>query len=247
MSNVDEMLRVKLREIVDAPAPTAAEVEEDVLRRLARRRRRRHVVAGGAVACVVLAVAGALVVALIVDNGDVTVAGDQGPKPGGADGGATQAASINSLDSVAVQRTGLGGGEKIVFTCAVALPTEPAQSRPSIESITPDPTGVLYTTQGNDDVHVCASRHFFPPYVRGSVDVFIPATWTGPGFDPSRLAIDMDAGPHDPNEQTAPLGKIFGCGPYQGYVQYEIWGPSNMLENVTVVTESNRLIVEIRP
>jgi hypothetical protein len=244
MSSVDEMLQVKLREIVDVPAPPADKAEQDVLRRVARRRRRRRVVSGGAVVCAVLAVGGALVVAQRADDGVATVAGTTG-----ADGTATQADSINALTSVRVQRTGLGGGEKIVFTFAEALPTEPARSLPGIGSVRPDPAGVVYTTQGADEIHICESRHFgYEPYPSlGSVDVFIPATWTAPGFDPSGLAIDMVV-PTDSPEPTAPLGKIVGCGPYQGYVQYSILGPpSNVLENVSVVTESNQLVLEIRP
>lgn len=248
MSNVDEMLRDRLRAMAELPVGSAEEIEKDVLGRLARRRRRRRMLSSGAVLAVVL-LGGALVTAQASDDPDVAVSnrgvGQQGPST-------AQGTSVNPLVSVAVQRE-VEGGENVVFTFEAPLPAHPPQPIAGIESLDPERDGIFYTTQGAEDaIQVCESRHFdfqpVPPPT-GSVDLFFPAAWMAPTFNPSEVPIDNDVRPEDALEPGGTPGKIVGCGPYEGYIQYSIWAPvSDDLEDVSAyVMSSNHLVLEIRP
>lgn len=249
MSNVDEMLRDRLRAMADVPTSSADEFEQDVLGRVARRRRRRRALSAAAVVAVVL-LGGAVVFAPASDEADVAVG-----EPGAGDepSSAVDGTHANPLVSIAVER-GVEGGENIVFTFESSLHSDQPRSIPGVESLGAAPAGIVYTTQGVDEaIQVCESRHFgwqpVPPPT-GSVDVFIPAAWMAPGFDPIKVPIDTGMRPEDdPLEPGGTPGKIVGCGPYAGYVQYSIWAPaSDDIEHVNAyITGTSRLVVEIRP
>ena len=70
-----------------------------------------------------------------------------------------------------------------------------------------------------------------------------------PAFNPNAVPIDNDVRPEDDLEPGGTPGKIVGCGPYEGYIQYSIWAPaSDDLDHVSAyVTNSNDLVLEIRP
>lgn len=242
MADLDEMLRERLRGMADVPVRSADEVEKDVLERLARRRRRRYARSGVAVLAVAL-LGGALVTVRASDDADVMV-GEPGP---GQDD-----SRANPLLSIAVERD-VDGGEDIVFTFVEPLPRDRLRPISGVDALDMGHGGIQYTTQDVEGaIHVCESRHFgfepIPPPT-GSVDVFIPAAWMAPAFNPNEVPIDMDVRAEDAPEADGTPGKIVGCGPYSGYIQYSIWAPaSDDLDDVSAyVTSSNRLVVEIRP
>lgn len=233
----------------DVPVGSADKFEQGVLARMARRRQRRRALSAAAIVSVAL-LGGAVVSAHAFDEPDVAVG-----EPGAGDDAtsAVDGARVNPLVSIAVERD-VEGGENIVFTFESSLQGDPPRSIPGFESLGAASAGLVYTTQRVENaIQVCESRHFgwqpVPPST-GSVDVFIPAAWMAPGFDPTNVPIDTDVRPEDdPLEPGGTPGKIVGCGPYAGYVQYSIWGPaSDDLEHVNAyITETNRLVVEIRP
>jgi hypothetical protein len=205
----------------------------------------------GAVAVLAVATSGGALLALRVSADDPDVAlGD--PGAGGETAPSPTGAQANPLMTIAVQPD-VEEGENIVFTFEAPLPTSPPQPVPGIETLPHELTGIAYTTQRGGpeaSIHVCRTRHFgfqpLPPET-GSVDVFIPAAWMPPGFDPTDVPIDNGVRPD--LEPSGTPGKIVGCGPYNGYVQYSIWSPaSDDLEDVNAhLTSSDRLVVEIRP
>ena len=204
----------------------------------------------GAVGVLAVAAFGGALLILRVSADDPDVAlGDSGAGPETAP--SRTAAQANALMTIAVQPD-VDGGENIVFAFEAPLPASPPQPVPGIETLPHELTGIAYATQRGGpgaSIHVCSARHFgfqpLPPET-GSVDVFIPASWMPPGFGPTDVPIDNGVRDLEPGGTP---GKIVGCGPYNGYVQYSIWAPaSDDLEDVNAhVTSSDRLVVEIRP
>ncbi|MBA3400112.1 MAG: hypothetical protein H0U01_09140 [Acidimicrobiia bacterium] len=61
----------------------------------------------------------------------------------------------------------------------------------------------------------------------GSIDILIPSHWWTQGAPVHEVRYEWDP-PVDrlPDGADSP-GKIMGCGPYNGYVQYAIFAPSS--------------------
>ena len=112
--------------------------------------------------------------------------------------------------------------------------------------------GIAYTTQewtpeNPTGLLTCGASHFGfspPPPVVGQLDVLIPAGWFSEPPDTDEIVWTRGPGAHAGHAGKTPL-----CGPYEGYVQFAIWGPpSHQPDDITVYLDGEtRLVVEIRP
>ena len=106
-----------------------------------------------------------------------------------------------------------------------------------------DAPGIAYTVQPSSKLYVCESWHANALAPTGSVDVLIPTDWWRSGAEPGAHELDYDDSIRHP-------GKIVGCGPYMGYMQYSIWAPPSddrQDVEVRVSDDRTRLVVSIRP
>jgi len=115
------------------------------------------------------------------------------------------------------------------------------------------PGGLTYTTQDmTDTVWVCADRHFgFGPGAAGhdTIDVLIPSAWleVGRAAFPDRFTVPFAPAADGVSGNWA--GKILGCGPYKGYVQYSITSVAGMADpaDVRVEAAGDSIRVVIQP
>ena len=115
------------------------------------------------------------------------------------------------------------------------------------------PAGLTYTTQDmTDTVWVCADRHWgFGPGAAGrrTIDVLIPAEWLEVGTAPFS---DRFAPPYTPAADGVSgdwAGKILGCGPYKGYVQYSITSVADLGDpaDFRVEADGDSIRVTVQP
>ncbi|MEO7572329.1 MAG: hypothetical protein ABIX10_07820 [Acidimicrobiales bacterium] len=115
------------------------------------------------------------------------------------------------------------------------------------------PAGLTYTMQDmTETVWVCADRHFgFGPGAAGqhTIDVLIPAAWFEVGATPFP---DRFAPPYTPAADGVSgtwAGKILGCGPYKGYMQYSITSVAGVADpaDVRVETDGDSIRVVVPP
>lgn len=143
-------------------------------------------------------------------------------------------------------RPGSDGGEDVVFVFDRPLPDDRVTYSPDITDI--DVPGIAYATQDSSEMLVCSDTHYNATAPTGSIDVLIPSDWWRSGAPvhnvPTRYVPPLESLPdYHP-------GKIVGCGPYNGYIQYSIWGPPSDDPNdidVSVRADSTRLVVQIQP
>lgn len=198
-----------------------------------RRRRRAMTIAGGAV------LTGLVGVMLIVRSDlsrqlDTVGTTSSTPPPSSEPLG-------RSVERLVV--TGGPGAEEVAIVFDGPLPEGDAVYVADIRSAE-NPSGLAYTTQGVDGVvWECGTRHwgFGPAATTGSIDVLIPSGWVAPDGVQAREGgvsyVD------DPDH----VGKIIGCGPYKGYVQYSIWGSASDDPNdVRVVADGDSIRVVVQ-
>lgn len=162
--------------------------------------------------------------------------------------------SVQTLDPTrAVQaievHTGLGGGEDIVFVFDGPLPDAQVTYAPDINDV--HAPGIAYTIQRSSTRMVCESAHFDPGLpATGTITVLIPSEWWRPGAPVHEVPYERVPPPDPDGEHPGSPGKIVGCGPYDGCIQYAIWAPaSDELADVSVRVsdDSTRVVVEVRP
>lgn len=160
--------------------------------------------------------------------------------------------STTDRSSIAVRsieiRAGVHGGEDLAFVLTGDLPDDRVTYARDIEDF--DAPGIAYAVQDASEFVVCGDRHFDRSASTGSIDVLIPSEWWISGAPVHEVPYIWDP-PVDslPDEVNSP-GKIIGCGPHNGYMQYSIWSPaSDDPDDVRVSVQHNptRLVVSVRP
>lgn len=163
-----------------------------------------------------------------------------------AGGGSDPALSVQTIEI----HTGLDGGEDVVFVFDGQLPDNRVTYAPNIKDF--DAPGIAYAVQDPSEIWVCDDRHFDfgPGASAGSIDILIPSEWWTSGA-PVHEVPTMYVPPLDSNRDSINSpGKIVGCGPYNGYIQYSIWAPASDDPDdirVSVQDDSTRLVVAVRP
>ena len=232
-TDLDDLLRSELPQLVTTPPASADAVRRDVRLRSRRRQRRRRALAGGVAA---VAVAGAATATALAGR-DAELSTASSP-PAGAAG---------RLTFIEVQaRGGVGGTAEVHLRFDGPLPEVPITRAPSVlplEGFTSP--GIVVTSQPDHAVHVCGDVHGFPGDGPGSLDVLVPAAWLSNStelYDPVDPAFStLPAAPSD----AAPA-KVVWCGPYDGYVQVSVWGgePADLGEvEVRLSADRTELIV----
>jgi hypothetical protein len=235
--DLDELLRTRLRDLIDESRDRLEDMEQDVLRRIGRHRRLRRVKAG----CAALAV---LAVVLVMP----TVLGDRSSPEvrTTAEAPATNHPRLAPAHPVGVELIeaypGLTGTGRVVVHFDAPVPTAAPTYVDDIEH--PDVPGIAYTTQRPDGLKVCGNTHWFPDD-QGTVDVLIPTAWLKAGTRGTDIPVQSHGTP-----------KTFGCGgpddvwPLDDYIQIAIWGPeSDDAGDVTatVSPDGTELVVVIQP
>jgi hypothetical protein len=213
-TDLDDLLRSRLRELVDRPGYTADELEREVRSRADRHRRRhRSTVVGGGLLAVIALSAGAAIV-LTDGSPDFVTSDASSPEASRPNPGPTPDRPVN-VEAIDVY-AGPTGTERLVVQFDGPVPHDPPTYVPDIEH--PDVPGLAYTTQQPDGLKLCDATHWFPGDT-GTVDLLIPETWlasaTLPDDPPLRRFGDF------------PPAKVVWCGPYRGYTQIGIWGPAS--------------------
>lgn len=149
---------------------------------------------------------------------------------------------------LSVERIVVRGGAETEEVAIVFDGQLPEGDAVYIDDITAaDKPGFAYTTQDMSGVvWECETRHFGfgPGATGGSIDVLIPSEWFAPGGVQAR----EEGVSYVDNPEFS--GKIVACGPYNGYVQYSIWGAApNGPDGVRVVADGDsiRVIVDLEP
>lgn len=264
-SPTDETLRERLRALAEVPVASIEQLEEKVVERFTGRRRRRRLAASTSAAAVVLAGAG--IITLVptdtsperrAENATGGPADDTKFESAERSVTSTRSSSSSppsvSATSISVQRieirAGVDGGEDLTFVFDGAVPDERVTFAPDVSEI--EAPGIAYAVQDPSGISVCANSHsdLGAGMQSGSVDILIPSDWWTPDAPVHDVPYAWDP-PVDslPDDVDSP-GKIIGCGPYNGYVQYSILSPSSDDPEdvrVSVTGEANRLLVRIRP
>lgn len=238
--DLDEMLRSRLKDLVDESRRPAEEVKDDVLRRVVRRRRVRRVTAG----CGVLAALALLLIATAVL--DVRTSPDLSTDADDAAGPATSAPPLAPTEPVAVERIdaygSAAGTERIVVHFDAPVPTVAPAHVEDIEH--PDAPGIAITTQRPNGLKLCGNTHYFPGNV-GTVDILIPTTWLEPGTKGTEIPLVNHS-----NEAKVPTcGGPDDIWPLDDYIQIAIWGPASDDAGdvtATISSDGKQLTVETR-
>jgi hypothetical protein len=234
-TDLDDLLRSRLRDLVDEPGCTSDELEREVCSRVDRRRRgRRSTLVGGGLLAVLALSAGAVIV-LADGSPDVVTSDGSSPEARGSQSEPVPARPVN-VEAIDVY-FGPAGTERLVVHFDRPVPNDRPTYVADIEH--PDARGLVYTTQRPDGLRVCADTHWFPGDI-GTVDVLIPEAWLASGG----LADDV------PLRRFGdfPPAKVVWCGPYRGYAQIGIWGPaSDDHQNVRadVTGDGTQLVIEL--
>jgi hypothetical protein len=134
------------------------------------------------------------------------------------------------------------GAQVVLIELDGELPDAAAVYVDDITSV--DAPGLAYALQDmTETVWVCDDRHSgFGPGAVGqhSVDVLIPVEWLDPGSPTVPFAPAADG------VSGSWAGKILGCGPYKGYVQYSIWGVSADPGDVRVTVDGDTIRVVVQ-
>ncbi len=253
-TDIDEPLRTHVRRLADTPHRSIDDLEHAVLQRFGRRRRTRRMLAS--VGAAALIGAGAVAVQAARDDAPNVMIAGTSPTALVADvpPGSTTAPETNpptttepdvdvdvAVEAIDVDRLGRGGAQ-VTFTFDGELPDIPVAFARDIHDV--DAPGIAYTVQDPaSEIYVCESWHYFTGAKTGSVDVLIPSDWWRTGIDPQEHELAYDRSIEHP-------GKIVGCGPYMGYVQYSIWAPQSDDPadiQVSVSDDQTQLVVSIRP
>lgn len=156
--------------------------------------------------------------------------------------------------------TGLDGGEDVVIVFDGHLPIpavtylEDINHLKYLEDIShqvpvAEIPHISYTVQDPSEIRVCDDIHWFGPgATTGSIDVLISSQWleSGPAHEVPLRSVSA-AGTDDTVDSP---GKIVGCGPYKGYVQYSIWSPASDDPadiRVSAQDDPTRLVIAVRP
>ena len=234
-TDLDDLLRSELPQLLTAPTASPDAVRRDVQARSRRRLRRRRALGGGLAA---LAVGGAATVTALA-GGDTELS-TASSAPVGAGG---------RLTFVEVQaRGGVGGTTEVRLRFDGPLPDVPITRAPSVLPVDEIRSpGIVLTSQPDHEVHVCGDVHGFPGDGPGSLDVLVPAAWLSNStelYDPVDPAFSTL--PAAPSDDGAAPAKVVWCGPYDGYVQVSVWGgePADLGEvEVHLSADRTELIV----
>lgn len=257
MYSVGDPLRLHLRELVEESAASVNEVERDVITYVGRRRRRWRLAMLGIVAAVVLAAAGAAFVVESDSSPEVAIAREPTPSEQSEPGTAAPEESEPGSTALSVRvievHAGLDGGQDVVIVFNGHLPIDEVTYLEDINHL----FGVVhiphiaYTVQDPSAMRVCDDVHwdFGPGATKGSIDVLIPSQWLESGASVHEVPQRRVPGVRPEDTVDSP-GKIVGCGPYKGYVQYSIWSPaSDDPADIRVSTQDDptRLVIAVRP
>jgi hypothetical protein len=240
-SELDELLRGRLADLVDESRRPVEELNDDVQRRVVRRRRVRRMTAG----CGVLAALALVLIAPAVFDG--AAAPDVSTDADDATGPATSAPPLAPAEPVAVERIdaygSAAGTERIVVHFDAPVPTVAPPYVDDIEH--PDTPGIAITTQRPNGLKLCGNTHSFPGDV-GTVDVLIPTAWLEPGTTGS----DIPLVNHSNQAKVPACGGPDDIWPLDDYIQIAIWGPASDDAGdvtATISPDGKQLTVETRP